>query len=144
MNTATDSLPDDLASAHAMIRVERAARLAAEAARSNEAALVAHLKLQIEKLRRELYGSRSERKARLLEQMELQLEDLETAASEDELAAENAAAETRSAPASVPRANPFPRICRVSALSSLRPRAARAAVRPSCRSSARTSPRRWK
>ncbi len=49
-----------------MIRVERAARLAAEAAQSSEAALVAHLKLQIEKLRRELYGSRSERKARLL------------------------------------------------------------------------------
>ena len=111
MNTATDSLPDDLASAHAMIRVERAARLAAEAARSNEAALVAHLKLQIEKLRRELYGSRSERKARLLEQMELQLEDLETAASEDELAAENAAAETRSAPAFArqrPARKPFP------------------------------------
>ena len=82
-----------------MIRVERAARLAAEAAQSSEAALVAHLKLQIEKLRRELYGSRSERKARLLEQMELQLEDLETAASEDELAAERAVAETRSAPA---------------------------------------------
>ena len=63
------STPISIASAHAMIRVERAARLAAEAARSNEAALVAHLKLQIEKLRRELYGSRSERKARLLEQM---------------------------------------------------------------------------
>jgi hypothetical protein len=47
--------------------------------------------VEIEKLRRELYGSRSERKARLLEQMELQLEDLETAATEDELAGETAA-----------------------------------------------------
>lgn len=75
-----------------MILVERAGRIAAEAARSNDAALVAHLKQEIEKLRRELYGSRSERKARLLEQMELQLEDLDTAASEDELAAEKAAA----------------------------------------------------
>jgi len=45
--------------------------------------LIAHLKLEIEKLRRALYGSRSERKARLLEQMELQLEDLEAAATED-------------------------------------------------------------
>ncbi|UOM36894.1 IS66 family transposase [Acuticoccus sp. I52.16.1] len=74
-----------------MIRAERARRLAAEAAQSDVTALVAHLKLQIEKLRRELYGSRSERKARLLEQMELQLEDLETTASEDERAAEDAA-----------------------------------------------------
>src|SRR5258705_2626644 len=37
----------------------------------------------------------SERKARLLEQMELQLEDLEAAATEDELAAQNAAARTQ-------------------------------------------------
>ena len=50
-------------------------------------ALIAHLKLEIEKLRRALFGSRSERKARLLEQMELQLEELEAAATEDELAA---------------------------------------------------------
>jgi transposase len=90
-----ESLPSDLAAAHAMILAERAARLAAEAERSGAAALIAHLKLQIEKLRRELYGSRSERKARLLEQMELQLEDLETAATEDELAAEKAVAETQ-------------------------------------------------
>ena len=57
-------------------------------------ALIAHLKLEIEKLRRELYGTRSERKARLLEQMELQLEELEATATEDELAAEKAAART--------------------------------------------------
>jgi hypothetical protein len=54
-------------------------------------ALIAHLKLEIEKLRCEIYGTR---KARLLEQMELQLEDLEAAATEDELAAENAATRT--------------------------------------------------
>ena len=58
-------------------------------------ALIAHLKLQIEKLRRELYGSRSERKARLLDQMELELEELEAAATEDELAAEQARGATR-------------------------------------------------
>src|SRR4029453_10675950 len=62
---------------------------------SSTEALIAHLKLEIEKLRRELYGTRSERKARLLEQMELQLEDLEAAATEDELAAEKAAAQTQ-------------------------------------------------
>jgi len=67
----------------------------AQAVRSSTEALIAHLKLEIEKLRRELYGTRSERKARLLEQMELQLEDLEAAATEDELAAEKAAAQTQ-------------------------------------------------
>jgi transposase len=87
-----ESLPSDLAAAHAMILAERAARLAAEADRSSGAALIAQLKLQIEKLRRELYGSRSERKVRLLDQMELELEDLEAAAAEDEIAAQTAAA----------------------------------------------------
>ena len=106
MKDAAESLPSDLAAAHAMILTERAARLEAEAVaasakaeaagaqadRSSHEALIAHLKLEIEKLRRELYGTSSERKARLLQQMELQLEDLEAAATEDELAAEQAAA----------------------------------------------------
>ena len=106
MKDAAESLPSDLAAAHAMILAERAARLEAEAVaasaqaeaagaqadRSSHEALIAHLKLEIEKLRRELYGTSSERKARLLLQMELQLEDLEAAATEDELAAEQAAA----------------------------------------------------
>jgi transposase len=56
--------------------------------------MTAHLKLQIEKLRREIYGQRSERSTRLLDQMELQLEELEAAATEDEFAAEKAAATT--------------------------------------------------
>src|SRR6516165_10625393 len=85
-----------------MIIAERAARVEAEAVAARAQALntstevlLAHLTLEIEKLRRALYGSRSERKARLLEQMELQLEDLEAAATEDELAAEKAAARTQ-------------------------------------------------
>ena len=78
-----------------MILVERAARMEAEAERSSDAALIAHLKLEIEKLRRTLYGSSSERKTRLLDQMELQLEELEAAATEDELAAEEVAAKTQ-------------------------------------------------
>jgi transposase len=97
-----ESLPSDLAAAHAQILAERAARVEAEArlveARAEAAnaqadlssteALISHLKLEIEKLR----GTRSEQKARLLDQMELQLEELETAATEDELVAEKAAA----------------------------------------------------
>ena len=80
-----------------MILAERTGRLEAEAKLANaraEAALIAYYKLEIEKLKRQLYGTRSERKARLLEQMELQLEELETTATEEELAAEKAAART--------------------------------------------------
>jgi len=104
-----EPLPSNLAAAHALILAERNARVMAEANAavakaeaanaqadlSSSEALIAHLKLEIEKLQREIYGTRSERKARLLEQMELQLEDLEAAATEDELAAENAAARTQ-------------------------------------------------
>lgn len=101
-----------------MILAERAARLDAEAVAararamsSSTEALIGHLKLEIEKLRRELYGSRSERKARLLEQMELRLEDLEASATEDELAAEHATARTqmvRSFQRKRPSRKPFP------------------------------------
>ncbi|WP_397508587.1 IS66 family transposase (plasmid) [Rhizobium johnstonii] len=105
MSNATEELPDDLASALALLAQERARRVAAEAeaatakaeAASAKAlavrseALIARLKLEIDKVRREIYGSRSERKARLLEQMELQLEELEEDAGEDELVAEIAA-----------------------------------------------------
>ena len=118
MTSAFDPLPSDLAAAHAMILAERAARVEAEAvAASAQAvnvstgALIAHLKLEIEKLRRALYGSHSERKARLLEQMELQLEDLEAAATEDELAAEKAAARTQTVQSfrrKRPSRKPFP------------------------------------
>jgi transposase len=58
-------------------------------------ALIAHLRLEIEKLRRALYGQRSERKQRLLDQLELQLEEIEATASEDEALAEAAAAEAK-------------------------------------------------
>src|SRR3974390_1427524 len=118
MTSAFDPLPSDLAAAHAMILAERSARVEAEAVaaraqavNTGTEALIAHLKLEIEKLRRALYGNCSERKARLLEQMELQLEDLEAAATEDELAAERAAARTQtvqSFPRKRPSRKPFP------------------------------------
>ena len=99
MTKPLDHLPANLADAHALLLTERAARIAAEAevartraVNSNADALIAHMRLEIEKLRRELYGSRSERKARLLDQLDLQLADLEANATEDELAAERAAA----------------------------------------------------
>ena len=132
MKIIPESLPSDLAAAHAMILAERAARVQAQAVAamaqraaatakaeaanaqadlSSREALIAHLKLEIEKLRRALYGSRSERKARLLEQMELQLENLEAAATEDGLAAQKAAARTgdaRPVERKRPSRKPFP------------------------------------
>lgn len=87
----------------------RAARMVAQA--SNAEAIIAALKLMIEKLRRELYGQRSERKARLLDQLELKLEELEANATEDELAAEQAAAKTSTVKAFTrrrPSRKPFP------------------------------------
>ncbi len=79
----------------------------AEALASDSQALVATLKLEIEKLRRQLFGTRSERTARLLEQYELQLEELEAAATEDELAAEQAAARTTTVTAFTQPPAPF-------------------------------------
>jgi transposase len=92
------------------------ARAQAEAASakadlSSTEALISHLKLEIEKLRRQLYGSRSEHKARLLDQLELKLEELEAAATEDELAAEKAAARTQTVQSfrrKRPSRKPFP------------------------------------
>jgi transposase len=101
MDAASQALPhtvDALRSALAMAlgrAADAEAELAAERAeRSADRALIAHLKLQILKLNRERFGPRSERTARLLDQLELQLEELEASASEDELAAEQAAAKT--------------------------------------------------
>ena len=56
-------------------------------------AMIQELKLEIAKLRRDKYGISSERRARLIDQLELQLEELEAAATEDALAAEQAAAQ---------------------------------------------------
>src|SRR3982074_2504115 len=97
--------------AEANAAVVKAEAANAQADLSSSEALNAHLKLEIEKLRRELYGSRPQRKARLLEQMELQLEDLETAATEDELAAETAAVRTQTVQSfqrKRPSRKPFP------------------------------------
>jgi transposase len=112
------SLPDDITTLHAA-RAEAQARACAaeaDAARavaqvSSAEALIASLKLEIAKLRRELYGPRAERKARLLDQLELHLEELEATASEDELAAEQAASRTTTVKPfirKVPSRQPFP------------------------------------
>jgi transposase len=98
MTPSNASEPDDIESLKRLLVAERAARLEAEAKAtlaiaqvSGAEALIAHLKLAIEKMRRELYGSRSERGHKLLDQMEFELEDLEATAAQDEATAEMAA-----------------------------------------------------
>jgi transposase len=115
MDAAPEALPDDvetlkqaLLSARtqaekalaqtALVVAEKdavAAELAiAKARASDDLALIAHQKLRIAKLERQIYGPRSERSARLVDQMELQLEEAEADATEDELAAERALAKS--------------------------------------------------
>ena len=83
----------------------------AQAQVSDDRALIAHLKLVIAKLNRDRFGPRSERTERLINQHELQLEELESSATEDELAAEQAAAGTTNVAAFTrrkPARKPFP------------------------------------
>src|ERR1051325_350051 len=101
MATANRDLPEEVDALRAALLAERAraarveAGLAVARARaSDDAAMIAHQRLQIEKLTRQLYGPRSERTVRLLDQMELAFEELESSASEDEIAAERPVAQT--------------------------------------------------
>jgi multidrug efflux pump subunit AcrA (membrane-fusion protein) len=74
-------------------------------------AMIQELKLEIAKLRRDKYGISSERRARLIDQLELQLEELEAGATEDALAAEQAAAKASTVRAFTrrhPVRKPFP------------------------------------
>jgi transposase len=106
-----NALPDDIDALKAALIVAQAEAAAARAQLSADQALIAHLKLQIEKLNRERFGQRSERTARLINQLELQLEELEASATEDELAAERAAAKTTTVAAFTrkrPSRKPFP------------------------------------
>jgi transposase len=111
------SVPDDIEALKAALITARAdtaavgAELAsARAATANDRSLIAYLKLEIEKLRRVIYGPRAERTARLLDQLELQLEEAEADATEDELAAEQAKRSTlvRSLERKRPTRKPFP------------------------------------
>lgn len=118
MQASVSSMPDDveaLKAALAAARIE-VAEAKAEAAmvraeRSDDQALIAHLKLQIEKLKHQLFGSKSESSRRLLDQLELQLEELEATASQDEAVAEIAARKLADAPGFKrrrPSRQPFP------------------------------------
>ncbi len=125
MEAAVSPFPDDADALKALLATallradeaeQRAASVEAELANaralaSATEALIAHLKLQNAKLRREQFGPSAERTERLLAQFELRLEDLEADAAEDELAAEAAAAMTATVSAfqrRKPVRKPFP------------------------------------
>jgi transposase len=118
VTTPADDLPDDIVALQAALiaQRERAAGVEAELAvakakASEDQALIAHQRLQIAKLTRELYGQRSERRVQLIDQIELTLEELESSASEDEVAAEQAVAKTTKVAAFTrkrPARQPFP------------------------------------
>ncbi len=101
MSRAADSLPTDLAVAHALIIEQREAlaiaeakAAAAESIAKSRALEIEKLKYQIAKLRHEQFGQSSERSA-VLEQLELKLSALEEDASEAETAAELAAQQAK-------------------------------------------------
>jgi transposase len=122
MDTGLEALPDDVGALKAALLIARekerlaearkdvvvaekdaavatmnavAAELAVATAKaSDDQALIAHQKLRIAKLERQIYGQRSEHGSRLVDQLELRLEEAEAAATEDELAAEMAVAKT--------------------------------------------------
>jgi transposase len=99
-----DSQPEDIATLRAELALARARN-------ADDAATIARQNLEIAKLKRQIYGPHSERTARLLDQMELELEDLEATATEDEIAAEQAAAKTTTVVAFTrkrPSRQPFP------------------------------------
>ena len=117
MDADLPSVPDDIDALKAALIAARteAAAVGAELARAravaaNDRSLIALLKLEIEKLRRAIYGPRSERTARLLDQLELQLEEAEADAREDELAAEQTRRSTtvKSFERKRPSRKPFP------------------------------------
>jgi hypothetical protein len=73
MDPARGALPDDITALKAALSSERAkaldiaAELAVALAKASEdTALIAHQKLQIAKLQRQIYGQRSERSSRLI------------------------------------------------------------------------------
>jgi transposase len=123
--TTPETFPDEIAALRAALTAERERRIAeevraarveaelavAKAKASEDEALIAHQRLQIAKLTRQLYGQRSERTVRLVDQMELAFEELESSASEDEITAERAVAKTTNVAAFTrkrPARQPFP------------------------------------
>jgi len=94
VSDASDRLPDDVDALKAALLTERATRRDLEARIAGAEAMVAHLKLLIAKFKRDRFDASAERSRKLLDQLEMQLEEVETAAAEDEAAAQAATGAT--------------------------------------------------
>jgi transposase len=106
-----DALQTALAAATANAARVEAVLAVALAQNADDKAVIAAQKLEIAKLKRQIFGPRSERASRLIEQMELELEELAAAATENDIAAEHAAAKTTTVAAferKRPARQPFP------------------------------------
>lgn len=111
-------LPDDIAALKAVVATATAKAAAVEvelalarAQNADDKAMIAQQKLEIAKLKRQIYGPRSERASRLIEQLVLELDEAAAAATEDDIAAERAAAKTTTVVAferKRPARQPFP------------------------------------
>src|SRR5664279_4916481 len=125
MDSGLEALPDDIEALKAALVAARGEGIAeavraahaeaelavARAKASDDQALIAHQQLRIDKLMRQLYGPRSERTSRILDQIELQFEEMESSATEDEIAAEMAVAKTTTVASFTrkrPSRKPFP------------------------------------
>ena len=91
--TPSESLPTDLAAAHAMILAQREMLAEARSEAKVRALEIERLKLLLAKARREKFGQSSERGKQLIEQLELAIADLEETQAEEETKAEIAAPE---------------------------------------------------
>jgi capsule polysaccharide export protein KpsE/RkpR len=103
MDASPEAVADDVAALKEALAVARAKA-------SEDAALIAEQKLRIARLEHQIYGQRSERSSRLIDQLALTFEEFQASATEDELAAEKAAAKVtsvRGLRASVPSAIHF-------------------------------------
>jgi transposase len=89
-----EPIPSDIEALRTAFAAEQQARREAEARASGAEAMVAHLKLLIAKMKHDRFGASAERGRKLLDQLEMQLEELETAAAEDEVAADAASDKT--------------------------------------------------
>ena len=104
MDAASLALAEENAALKAELAVARAKA-------SQDTALIAHQKLRIAMLERQIYGQRSERAERLVEQLALAFEEAEASATEDELAAEKAVVKSSAVRAFTrkrPNRNTFP------------------------------------
>jgi transposase len=100
MDADRAAMPEEVVALKEALAAERAkglevaAELAvARAKGAEDDALIAHQKLHIAKLTRQLYGQKSERSVRLVDQLALVFEEAEATATEDELAAEKTVAQ---------------------------------------------------